>query len=193
METKICKKCEKELPVEKFYKSQSYKDGYNRYCKDCYTETRWGRSHTGRTREDPRAKFKATEFTDGTKLCLTCDKIKPIDSFGKCNGNLISQCKDCRREYVIKKKFGISQKEYNKLLKEQNNVCVLCGRSEELDRNFAIDHCHNSGKIRGLLCFKCNTGLGSFGDSIELLLKAVEYLKKHQVKKNYQVFELEDL
>lgn len=66
-----------------------------------------------------------------------------------------------------------------KILGDSKGACAICGRIEkdsQYERNH-VDHCHSSGKIRGMLCSNCNTGLGSFMDSPELLLKAVEYLK----------------
>lgn len=73
--------------------------------------------------------------------------------------------------------YGISPEEYEKLLSKQEGVCAICKvTSEEYKKNFHVDHCHKTGKIRGLLCQKCNLGLGQFKDSPEFLLSAVEYL-----------------
>ena len=73
------------------------------------------------------------------------------------------------------KRFGITGEEYEQMLKEQNGVCKICGNGKT-DKMLAVDHCHDTGTIRGLLCFRCNTGLGFFHDNIELLQKAKEYL-----------------
>lgn len=83
----------------------------------------------------------------------------------------------------LKKKFGMSLDDYDKIFKDQNGVCAICGNVETyLDSRtqkvfeLAVDHCHDSKKIRGLLCGQCNTGLGCFKDSTDLLTKAVDYL-----------------
>lgn len=78
----------------------------------------------------------------------------------------------------LKKKFGISLDTYNKMLAEQNYKCYICHRHEnEFKRKLAVDHCHKTGKIRKLLCEKCNVGLGSFYENIDIIKNAIEYLK----------------
>lgn len=78
------------------------------------------------------------------------------------------------------KRYGISLEDYEEMLKKQNKKCKICG-SEEYGRKssnyFAVDHCHKTGKVRGLLCHQCNVGLGKFKDNEEILFKAIKYLK----------------
>lgn len=73
------------------------------------------------------------------------------------------------------KMYGMTFEDYEKLVIEQDSRCAICGIKTE---NFHIDHCHITNKVRGLLCCKCNPGLGYFSDSVELLEKAIIYLKK---------------
>jgi hypothetical protein len=84
------------------------------------------------------------------------------------------------KRYDLKRKFGITQEEYNQMHDDQNGCCKICGRHR---RNFtnalAVDHNHVTGKVRGLLCKNCNQGLGYFKDNVELLIKAIEYLKEN--------------
>jgi len=87
----------------------------------------------------------------------------------------------------IKRNFGIDRKQYNEILKSQNNGCAICGKFEtSINANtgtikkLAIDHCHNSKKIRGLLCWRCNGTIGKVNDDIELLQKMINYLIKHK-------------
>lgn len=65
------------------------------------------------------------------------------------------------------------------LLEAQDNRCAICGTDEPGGRGdgFVVDHCHSTGRIRGLLCSACNTGLGLFKDNAETLAKAIKYLK----------------
>ena len=90
---------------------------------------------------------------------------------------------DIFRNIELKKNFGISLDEYNKMLKDQNGVCKICGNPEmtyhnnsDRLRNLAVDHCHTTGKVRGLLCSRCNQGLGNFRDNPDFLAKAISYL-----------------
>jgi len=87
----------------------------------------------------------------------------------------------------LKRLFGMTQDEYDTIEREQNYKCAICLNPETIKdnkqiniRKLAVDHCHDSNKVRGLLCFKCNIGLGKFNDSIEELNNAISYLIKHQ-------------
>lgn len=78
----------------------------------------------------------------------------------------------------LRKKFGIDLREYQRLHDLQGGNCALCGQPERTrQRRLAIDHCHATHRVRGLLCHHCNTGLGNFMDSPELLKKALTYLE----------------
>lgn len=85
----------------------------------------------------------------------------------------------------LKWAFGITLNDYNQMCEKQNNLCAICNKSEtkkhgDIVRKLAVDHDHSSGKIRGLLCTRCNAGIGSFEDNIELLNDAINYLTKHK-------------
>ena len=80
---------------------------------------------------------------------------------------------------VRKRKYNLSPEEYIKLYEDQKGCCAICGvHRDTLDKNFAIDHDHITGKVRGLLCRRCNLFLGHVQDSIKLLQKAINYLQK---------------
>ena len=88
-------------------------------------------------------------------------------------------------EYKLKTKYGITLEDYNLLLIEQNNCCDICKKPEKAIHNqtkklqkLAVDHCHKTGKVRGLLCQDCNRGLGKFHDNISNLTSAIKYLSK---------------
>ena len=87
--------------------------------------------------------------------------------------------------YQYKNKYGITLDEYNLMLSDQGKGCKICGSKETVTekgivRRLAVDHCHETGKVRGLLCGNCNKSLGGFKDSKELLLKAIDYLETSQ-------------
>lgn len=77
----------------------------------------------------------------------------------------------------LKVSYGITLKDYETLEKSQNGVCKICQKPEK-GKRLAVDHCHETGKIRGLLCQKCNRALGMFHDDPQLLKKAIKYLKE---------------
>jgi len=83
-----------------------------------------------------------------------------------------------RRDAELKRKFGINDATYNDILNEQNGVCYICNQADEEGR-LAVDHDHDTGQVRGLLCRKCNRGLGLFNDSAEKIAKALEYLTRN--------------
>ena len=79
------------------------------------------------------------------------------------------------RKQQLKSKYGISVEQYNDLLAMQEGVCALC-RKEHKRRPLNVDHCHATGRIRGLLCDKCNLAIGLLDDNAELVLRVVRYL-----------------
>lgn len=89
---------------------------------------------------------------------------------------------EVERAYNLLHKFGITVEDYDRMLKEQGGACKVCkspspGRKDR--KNFSVDHCHRTGKVRGLLCCHCNTAAGNLKDSPELCLKLAEYLKEN--------------
>lgn len=86
--------------------------------------------------------------------------------------------KAAARKTELKKKYGITPQEYEQRLASQGGVCAIC-KQPPAGKDHAVDHCHSTGAVRGILCSKCNTGLGQFQDSPELLLNAVAYLSSH--------------
>lgn len=74
------------------------------------------------------------------------------------------------------KKYGLTKKLYDKIKENQGGKCSCCGGTNTT-RDLYVDHCHISGKVRGLLCHKCNTGIGFLGDNEYGILKAIKYLK----------------
>jgi hypothetical protein len=91
-----------------------------------------------------------------------------------------------RKGSQLKFKYGITLDEYNELLIKQNGVCDICSQIEKVKHKngtllqLSVDHDHKTGKVRGLLCYKCNSLLGRVNDSIYILDKAKEYLIKNQ-------------
>lgn len=149
------------------------------------------------------------------KVCPKCQKLKEPKEFHKDPRNktgLTSWCNVCRRaankkwrennpdrvrdsarRTNLKRIYGITLEEFNSLLKEQNNQCCICKTKNPKGKGdrFHVDHCHTTGKVRGLLCGKCNCAIGLLNEDINLFLSAKEYLEKHN-RSHCQVVE-EDL
>lgn len=137
------------------------------------------------------------------KECTVCKEEKTLDLFHKNKMSVTgvhSACKLCRnkarklsskaKEYTdnykekqkendLKRRFNINPQQYETMLIAQDFSCGICKtHQKDLSIALAVDHCHKTGAIRGLLCRKCNLSLGGFQDSEELLKQAIQYLKQ---------------
>ena len=125
--------------------------------------------------EDPRD-LRWCNFVkriDGNnRLCSMCGEFKPIGSF-----STNSYCAPCSRAYNARKgrasglktKYNITIEQYDEMLDAQGGGCAICG-VKPTNKRLAVDHCHTTGKVRGILCTGCNTGLGGF------MLAAAKYI-----------------
>lgn len=133
------------------------------------------------------------------KRCSTCKELKYLKDFSKNKSRPDGhhpQCKECRSKYKPSeesrlknrerlrkwnrfKTSGFTQEDYDKKLIEQNGKCAICGTDDSGPMDWHADHDHETGQKRGLLCHKCNTGLGLFKDDIDILCLAIEYLKHY--------------
>lgn len=123
------------------------------------------------------------------KTCSGCKQAKSFDQYYKHHTNkdgYSGKCKTCRKLEVRNNKlqvnYGITSNDYQNLLILQDSRCGICNDYETIGRTFAVDHCHKTGSVRGLLCFNCNTALGKFKDSPALLLRIADYLSKKPYK-----------
>lgn len=110
----------------------------------------------------PCRKCKNTKRYKSTRTCIVCAKVY--------NGKLQY---NSRRKYALKRKYNITVEEYNSMMHLQENKCAICG---DMSEKLCVDHDHKTGKVRGLLCSNCNTSLGKFKDSIQILKNAISYL-----------------
>jgi len=87
---------------------------------------------------------------------------------------------DRAKDHNLRRYYGISLVDYVEMLEAQDGRCAICGTDVPGGRGaFHVDHCHTSNKVRGLLCYHCNVGIGHFKDQESLLLKAALYLTEH--------------
>lgn len=103
-------------------------------------------------------------------VCITCGKERHV----------LTDTKEKQKNRSLRNKYGITLGDYNIMLERQKHVCAICGSPATVDqRAFHVDHCHKTGKIRGILCNGCNAGLGHFKDDPSVLLRAATYIKEH--------------
>lgn len=108
------------------------------------------------------------------KPCCRCRKIR-TEADGKHNG----YCKNCLRWWLVERQFGLTQLQYEAMLLAQGGGCAICGRPPRASYpgTLHVDHCHDTGRVRGLLCQVCNLSLGKFNHDPDLLRRAAEYLE----------------
>ena len=150
-------------------------------------------------------------LTLSSKECPCCGEVKPTTEFTRYKNRygkwgFVSYCKECKKKQIkkyrienpektkrlnrdnhLKKRYGLAPEDLERMLRDQDNKCCICGQEiflhgSSVDKNKIahVDHDHKTGKVRGLLCDSCNTGLGRFRDNPEYLLKAASYLKKNK-------------
>lgn len=121
---------------------------------------------------------KILQASSGWRYCQSCSKYKKIEDFGK--GKLHNYvCKSCKKSIRLKSKYGISIKDYKKLLKKQRGRCALCGTKDFGKRNILfVDHNHRTGRVRGLLCNACNRNVIGMLEKREISIShLVKYLE----------------
>ena len=91
------------------------------------------------------------------------------------------------RQDNLKYRYGIDQEEYDALLKEQGHKCKICDAKHTGHKPLCVDHCHNSTRVRGLLCKKCNTSLGLLREDPKIMVNAILYLDAYH-KEETQAF-----
>lgn len=190
---KTCAKCGREKKDAEFYKNKSRKGGLSAYCKVCES----GRQKKYNGTKRPAAKTRST--VAGHRICTVCRREKTVSEFYKSSrikDGLSSRCKVCdsslnkvwrsknpkkTSHYYLKSKlkvaYGVSIDNYMELLKSQNGVCAICENTNGKKR-LCVDHCHKTGKLRGLLCDPCNTLLGCAKDCTKILGRASMYLER---------------
>jgi Recombination endonuclease VII len=89
------------------------------------------------------------------------------------------QAQTYRRNWTYKKKYGISIEDFDRMEAQQGKCCALCGGPPNGKGRLHVDHCHATGKVRALLCYKCNTAIGMLNEDPTLVAKLERYLNEH--------------
>lgn len=123
----------------------------------------------------PLIKKRRREPGSETKVCSRCEESLPLSDFYRVGEKLQSACKTCQRLYLRARKYGVSLEELERWIDRKN--CEICGREIE-GRQVHIDHCHERGHIRGVLCLNCNTALGLMREDSAAIEAMLRYLKR---------------
>lgn len=188
---KTCSVCNQTKTNFEFNKDRTSPDYMKPWCRPC-----------GRTK--PRKPHALVPKDAPDKKCIGCQEIKKASSFyyNWKQEEFTARCKPCHAEssrklYANKSKFrvlqndayyrrhyGITLLEVEELKQKANHQCQICSSEFSEKNKPRVDHCHSTGKIRGLLCHKCNVALGLLQDSSKLLRKAASYVSKTSKRKN---------
>lgn len=95
----------------------------------------------------------------------------------------MNNIRESQRNSAFKKRYGITLDEYMAMFRDQGCVCATCGKTNENGHALSVDHDHKTGKVRGLLCQRCNYALGYIDDSVEIAKKMIEYLENAETYK----------
>lgn len=184
-----CTRCGRFLSWEHFNKNKCGTRGYQSWCSGCFRE------YQGRT------KRRDSLITEEGRECSRCGVFKTWDHYHNCKSRATghaSACKACMRQKTrqdmengtirdgeLRRKYDISLSEYERMAEENGDACAICGTMEKgrargRVRYWSVDHDHETGEIRGLLCQKCNSLLGMADDDIEILQKAIAYLELYR-------------
>jgi len=177
-----CQKCNQVQNISQFNVHKMGRLGLDTTCKNCKQYIKDNTIlNSGALRTCRNCCKKATNIDELDLFVKTTNgKFGRYNLCKTCNNKASEKCNTSIEKRV--KKFGISVDEYNSMIAKQNNSCAICKKHKDAFKgrgnNFHIDHCHTSGKVRGLLCSHCNTGLGQFKDNIQSLENAIQYISE---------------
>ncbi|MGW2632450.1 endonuclease VII domain-containing protein [Streptomyces chattanoogensis] len=171
-----CARCRKEQPCAAFGRHKGRPVGLQDYCKPC--ARRYAKDWDKRKRAERRALKAGPPVPPGHKRCRKCGEVKPHSEWDRnrrASDGLSTRCKACRavegREGHLKRQYGITVAERETMITQQNGLCPICLRPDPVH----VDHCHKTGKVRGVLCFNCNSALGKLGDDPDAIRRAIAY------------------
>ncbi|MFG2230301.1 endonuclease VII domain-containing protein [Streptomyces sp. NPDC048723] len=122
---------------------------------------------------------------EGHKFCLGCGEAKPHSEWHRnssASDGLATRCKACRavdgRAGHLKRSYGMTEADRDEMIDAQGGLCCICLKRPAVH----VDHCHKTGRVRGVLCFNCNTAIGKLGDDPDAARRVVSYLEGHAWK-----------
>lgn len=193
MQLKHCKICNIEKPINEFNSHSGCKFGVRPECKKCHSNqsVKWQKEnkehrktylHLWHIENKEKVKEQRENYKD-IKNQKRRDKYKEDEEY---RINRLKDSKKWQDENPNKRKnqrlkqYGLTFEEFELLLDKAEHKCEICGYSDKSDKKIfpVVDHCHNTNKVRGILCSKCNLALGHFNDDINSLKNAINYIIK---------------
>src|SRR5436190_13017039 len=149
-----------------FYKMKGMRDGHRNECKACNLAAKHERYVSDPAKEIARVKRWQQRNAERLNAYRREARLRPATK---------------RRERAshLRRKFGLSLEQYDQLLANQGGVCAICGDPPEEDASLHIDHDHETGSVRALLCVRCNNALGQLEEDADLVRAAASYLDIH--------------
>jgi hypothetical protein len=180
METKKCTTCKIVYPLSEYRKDSSRSNGIHPTCNNCNKEIqrRWYKKNKEKAKKNSLANYeKKKDIINAKRKKKRADNPEEVRSKARKSYNPIVSKVSSWKNAGIK---NMTYELYLKMVSQQNDCCAICSdHRDTMKRNLDVDHDHITGKVRGLLCSKCNTGIGKLKESIDILEKAINYLKKH--------------
>ena len=191
---KFCRDCGRHRPVADFSSNKRSRDGLAFYCRE-HLARRAAKSREARRVEPRRHRMTPPDLVvpPGSKWCPDCSRVLPLGEFPRSRANasgIATYCLPCHNErgkqsrekvggsrsYHLGRRYGISAVEADVMLIDQGGLAGLCRAAPAVH----VDHDHQTGTVRDLLCFNCNGGLGQFRDDPALLRAAARYVEAHR-------------
>jgi hypothetical protein len=163
---KRCRICKETKPFDAFYAMNGMRDGYRNECKACNLAERAAK-YAADSEMQSRARERVRKWQAENR-----ERYLAKQAQYKREGKL----KIAARKSHLKRTFGITPEEYEARLAEQGGGCAVCGRAPKAGKSLHVDHDHESGYVRGLLCFSCNAALGHFQDDLDRIDAALMYV-----------------
>jgi hypothetical protein len=145
--TKNCTGCHQDLPYKQFSRHHNTLDGFRPKCRLCRTE-------------ESRQYFAQNPHKRREHYRVLANRLGPL----------------AQRPKKLFERYRLEVSRYEEMLIAQNGLCAICEMPPDNNRHLQVDHCHYTGKIRGLLCMKCNKGIGQLDDDPSLVAAALRYL-----------------
>jgi hypothetical protein len=156
---KRCKHCGEEKPLADFYGDTAARDGHRPECKSCTKRRRLSRYQSNREAEIARVRRWQQANAEHVKAYQAEYRER----------------RDFRAEH-LRRTFGMTQGDYVQMLDTQDGGCAICGRKPRPGKHLHVDHDHDTGRVRGLLCFSCNVGIGNFDSDSDRMAEAADYV-----------------
>ncbi|MET9431965.1 endonuclease VII domain-containing protein [Streptomyces sp. NPDC003036] len=174
-EVKRCARCGEVKPRTAFAIRRSNIDGLQRECRECAADRHRKRQIALGKNVRPRV-----QVPEGHQCCQRCGEIKPYSEWHRnatTSDGLSTACKACRavaaRADYLMRSYGLTEAEREEMVSSQMGICSICLRRPAVH----VDHCHETGKVRGVLCFNCNSAIGKLGDDPDTVRRAAAYLE----------------